>query len=76
MTITVAEWIVRIGCVYAAAGLPFAIPSLWRGAADGTMVNDQVLNMVAEPSEVTGRVRRVDDLLVLYSDPATYERLE
>jgi len=41
---------------------------------DGKPVNKQVLNLVAEPVEITGEVERQGDLLILRSDPATYRR--
>ncbi len=43
--------------------------------ADGGPVNDRVLDMVAEPVEITGEVRALGDLHVLYADPETYRRL-
>ena len=43
--------------------------------ADGRGVNDEVLDMVAEPIEITGRIKRVDDLFVLEADPSTYRRV-
>src|SRR5262249_32213522 len=42
---------------------------------DGRCVNKQVLNLVAEPVEITGEVERQGELLVLRADPATYRRL-
>jgi hypothetical protein len=42
---------------------------------DGKPVNKQVLNLVAEPVEVTGEVERQGDLLILRADPATYRRV-
>ncbi len=44
--------------------------------ADGGAVNDRILDRVAEPLEITGSVQRLDDFLVLRSDPASYRRLE
>jgi len=44
--------------------------------AGGLPVNREVLDMIAEPVEVTGDVVRTGDRLVLYSDPATYRRLD
>ena len=44
-------------------------------AADGSAVNALVLPMVADRVEVTGRLYRDDDLLVLHADPSTYRRL-
>lgn len=41
---------------------------------DGGAVNDRVLDMVAEPVEITGEVRWIGGLEVLSADPATYER--
>jgi hypothetical protein len=43
---------------------------------EGLPVNREVLDMVAEPVEITGDVVRTGDRLVLYSDPATYRRLD
>ncbi len=44
--------------------------------AAGGAVNDRVLDLVADQVEITGEVRRLDDLLVLRADPETYRRLE
>jgi len=44
-------------------------------AADGSAVNTAVLPLVADRIEVTGRLYRDDDLLVLHADPSTYRRL-
>lgn len=43
-------------------------------SADGKPVNKQVLDLVAEPVEITGEVERQCDLLVLRADPKTYRR--
>jgi hypothetical protein len=43
-------------------------------AADGKPVNQAVLDLVAEPVEITGEVRRQGDLMILQADPATYKR--
>ena len=43
--------------------------------ADGRGVNDEVLDRVDEPLEITGEVSRLDDLWILAADPATYRRL-
>jgi hypothetical protein len=45
-------------------------------SADGKPVNQQVLEMVAEPIEITGEVERQGELLILKSNPATYRRLK
>lgn len=45
-------------------------------ASDGTPVNQQVLDMVAEPVAITGEVERQGDLLILRADPATYRRVK
>lgn len=42
---------------------------------DGGAVNDRVLDLVALPVEVTGRVLRDGDLLILETDPSTIRRL-
>src|SRR6266446_2158242 len=44
-------------------------------SADGKPVNEQVLDMVAEPLEITGEVERQGELLILRADPATYRRM-
>lgn len=41
-------------------------------SAAGNAVNDAVLPMIAEPLEITGRVERRGDLLILRADPDTY----
>ncbi len=43
--------------------------------ADGRGVNDEVLDLVDEPLQITGKVSRLDDLWLLAADPATYRRL-
>ena len=43
-------------------------------STDGKPVNKQVLNLVAEPVEITGEVERQGELLILRADPATYRR--
>jgi hypothetical protein len=45
-------------------------------SSDGKAVNKQVLNMVAEPVEVTGEVEHQGELLILRADPATYRRVK
>jgi hypothetical protein len=40
----------------------------------GKPVNKQVLDLVAEPVEITGEVERQGELLILRSDPETYRR--
>lgn len=45
-------------------------------ALDGSAVNDEVLDLVADPVEITGRVTRTGDRLTLHADPATYRRLD
>lgn len=44
-------------------------------SAEGKPVNKQVLDLVAEPLEITGEVERQGDLLILRADPATYRRI-
>jgi hypothetical protein len=44
-------------------------------SAEGKPVNKQVLDLVAEPVEITGAVERQGELLILRADPATYRRL-
>ncbi len=43
-------------------------------SAAGKPVNQEVLDLVAEPIEVTGEVERQGELLILKADPATYRR--
>lgn len=43
-------------------------------STDGKPVNKQVLDLVAEPVEITGEVERQGELLILRADPATYRR--
>ena len=42
---------------------------------DGKPVNKQVLNLVADPVEITGEVERQGELLILRAEPATYRRV-
>jgi hypothetical protein len=44
-------------------------------SSEGRAVNKQVLDMIAEPIEITGEVIRQGELSVLRSDPATYRRI-
>jgi hypothetical protein len=43
-------------------------------SAEGKPVNKQVLDLVAEPVEITGEVERQGELLILRADPETYRR--
>lgn len=43
---------------------------------DGKPVNKEVLNLVAEPVQITGEVERQEELLILRADPATYRRVK
>lgn len=45
-------------------------------SADGKPVNQQVLDMVAEPVQISGEVERQGDWLILRADPATYQRVK
>ncbi len=44
-------------------------------APDGQAVNQRVLDLVAEPVEITGEVERQGELLMLRADPKFYRRL-
>ena len=44
-------------------------------SADGKPVNKQVLDLVAEPVQITGEVERTGNLLVLRADPKSYLRI-
>ncbi len=52
-----------------------AVRRLLLVALDGTAVNEQVVDLVGDPVEVTGDVTRLDDILLLKVDPATIRRL-
>jgi hypothetical protein len=41
----------------------------------GEAVNADVLDFVAEPVEITGRLEREGDTLVLWANPATFRRV-
>jgi hypothetical protein len=45
-------------------------------SAEGKPVNQNVLEMVAEPVEIRGEVGRQGDQLILRADPATYRRVK
>ena len=42
---------------------------------DGAAVNQEVLDVVAEPLEITGEVLQIEDVMILKADPTTYRRL-
>jgi hypothetical protein len=44
--------------------------------ADGRAINDQVLDLVAEPVRVTGRVTRQDNIMLIAADPSAIERID
>jgi hypothetical protein len=44
--------------------------------ADGRAVNDEVLELVGDPVEISGDVVRVGDWLVLKAEPMDYKRLD
>jgi hypothetical protein len=45
-------------------------------SSEGRPVNTQVLDMVAEPVQITGDVLRQGELSILRADPSTYKRIE
>ena len=47
---------------------------LWLVSETGEPVNQQVLDFVAEPIEITGQIKRSGDQLYLYANPQTYRR--
>ncbi|MDX2040359.1 MAG: hypothetical protein SF097_03875 [Acidobacteriota bacterium] len=49
--------------------------NLWLVSETGEPVNQQVLDFVAEPLEITGQVSRIGDQLYFRAAPATYKRL-
>jgi hypothetical protein len=44
-------------------------------SAVGKPINKEVLDLVAEPVEITGQVEAQGDLMILRADPKTYRRL-
>jgi hypothetical protein len=44
-------------------------------SASGQPVNQQILDLVDEPVEITGEVERQGELLILRAEPSTYRRL-
>lgn len=48
---------------------------LWLLSEKGEPVNQQILDFVAEPIEITGEVKRTGDMLFFYADPQTIGRL-
>jgi hypothetical protein len=44
-------------------------------STDGKPVNKQVLDLVAEPVEITGQIEYQGELMILRADPTTYRRL-
>jgi hypothetical protein len=48
---------------------------LWLVSEKGEPVNQQVLDFVAEPIEITGQIKRSGDQLYLYANPQTFRRL-
>lgn len=49
---------------------------LWLVGVDGSPVNQRVLDLVAEPVEITGAITRRANQLILSADPATYRRIQ
>jgi len=45
-------------------------------SSDGQPVNKQVLDMVAEPVQISGEVERQGELLVLRADPRSFRRVK
>ena len=50
--------------------------ALWLISVSGKPVGREVLDMVAQPVEITGEVKREGDQLYLRADPDTYRRLQ
>ena len=44
-------------------------------SSEGQTVNDQVLDKVAEPLEITGEIEKQNNMLLLKADPTTYRRI-
>ncbi|NEQ99119.1 MAG: hypothetical protein F6K30_20770 [Cyanothece sp. SIO2G6] len=42
---------------------------------EGKAVNDRILDLVADPIEITGEVIQYDDMFVVQADPASYRRM-
>lgn len=49
--------------------------NLWLLSEKGEPVNQQVLDFVAEPVQITGQIKRAGDQLYLYANPQTFRRL-
>ncbi|MFN0112627.1 MAG: hypothetical protein ACKVZH_27535 [Blastocatellia bacterium] len=49
--------------------------NLWLMSEKSEPVNQQVLDFVAEPVEITGQISRIGDQLYFKASPATYKRL-
>ena len=49
--------------------------ALWLISVSGKPVGREVLDMVAQPVEITGEVKREGDQLYLRAEPSTYRRL-
>jgi hypothetical protein len=45
-------------------------------STDGRPVNKEVLDMAAEPVEVTGDVTKQGELLILRADPSSFRRVK
>lgn len=45
-------------------------------SADGQAVNKDILDLIADPVEITGEVMQHENLLTLYADPSTYRRID
>jgi len=41
----------------------------------GQAVNDRILNLVADPIRITGKVIQYDDMFVIQADPSSYKRV-
>ena len=46
--------------------------NLWLVSEKAEPVNQQVLDFVAEPVEITGQIRRLGDQLYLYANPQSF----
>lgn len=51
------------------------VSELWLLSPEGKPVNQEILDYVAEPVEMTGEVRRTGDQLFFYSNPESIRRL-
>ncbi|MBX7171494.1 MAG: hypothetical protein K1X72_11105 [Pyrinomonadaceae bacterium] len=50
------------------------VSELWLLSEKGEAINNEILDFVAEPIEITGEVKRVDNQLFIYANPTSIKR--